>query len=277
MIFTDWVREQKLKSKPDFLQPDIILKQLGQSLFARNMVFHQSLNSTNSLAKELASTGAPEGSIVLAEEQTSGRGRMGRRWVSPGCMNLLFSLLLRPALHPDQVFVLTMILALATVEVIQKATGLRSMIKWPNDIYVERKKLAGILTEFSLREREIDYVVLGLGINVNWSPGNEEELLNPATSILAETGLKTSRNGLLIEILKLFENYYRKVLEGETEEFYKKWNELSMIMGREVEIESESGKIRGKAIKIDHQGALIIEDNRGTEQKILCGDVSIKV
>ncbi len=259
----------------DSLDPQTIINKLGSSLFAQNLVFHRSLDSTNTLAKELAAQGAPEGTLVLAEEQSAGRGRMGRRWVSPGHVNLLFSLLLRPQIHKDQVFVTTMILALATIEAIKSRTGLTSTIKWPNDIFVAGKKLGGILTEFSLSQEDIDYVVLGLGLNVNWSPHQTEGVSHLATSILAETGSRISRNNLLVAILRIFEIYYREVLSGQIDDFYRTWNEASMIIGRNVEIVSPREKTHGRALRIDRSGALIIEDDAGKEQRIISGEVSV--
>jgi BirA family biotin operon repressor/biotin-[acetyl-CoA-carboxylase] ligase len=261
----------------DSLHPHTILDKLGSSLFAQNMVFHRSLDSTSTVAKELAAQGAPEGTLVLAEEQGAGRGRMGRRWVSPGYVNLLFSILLRPNIHKDQVFVTTMILALATIEAIKSRTGLTTAIKWPNDIYVEGKKLGGILTEFSLGQGDIDYVVLGLGLNVNWSPDQTEDVSNPATSILSETGSKISRDDLLVTILRIFEVYYQEVLSGEIDDFYRTWNEASMIIGRDVEIVSPKDRTHGKALRIDRTGALVIRDRAGKEQKIISGEVSVKL
>ncbi len=261
----------------DSLHPPTILNKLGSSLFARNMVFHRSLDSTHTLAKELADQGAPEGTLVLAEEQRAGRGRMGRRWISPGYVNLLFSLLLRPHIHKDQVFVTTMILALATIEAVKRRTGLTSTIKWPNDIFVANKKLGGILTEFTLSQGEIDHVVLGLGLNVNWSPDQTEEVSNLATSILAETGSNFSRNDLLVTILEIFEIYYREVLSGRIDNFYRKWNEASLIIGQDVEIVSPREKTHGKVLRIDPSGALVIEDNAGKEKKIMSGEVSVLV
>ncbi len=261
----------------DSIHPHTILDKLGSSLFAQNIIFHRSLDSTHTLAKELAAQGAPEGTLVLAEEQRAGRGRMGRRWISPGYVNLLFSLLLRPKIHKDQVFVTTMILALATMEAIKSRTGLTSRIKWPNDIFVAGKKLGGILTEFSMSHEDIDYVVLGLGLNVNWSPDQTQEDSNPATSILAETGSKISRNDLLVSILMTFEIYYGQVLSGRIEDFYRTWNEASMIIGRNVEIVSPKEKTHGKALRIDRNGALVIQDNAGKERKIISGEVSVSL
>jgi BirA family biotin operon repressor/biotin-[acetyl-CoA-carboxylase] ligase len=237
----------------DSLDPQTIINKLGSSLFAQNLVFQRSLNSTNTLAKELAAQGAPEGTLVLAEEQREGRGRMGRRWVSPGHVNLLFSLLLRPHIHKDQVFVTTMILALATIEAIKSRTGLTSRIN----------------------QEDIDYVVLGLGLNVNWSPHQTEGVSHLATSILAETGSRISRNNLLVAILRIFEIYYGEVLSGQIDDFYRTWNEVSMIIGRNVEILSPIEKTHGRALRIDRSGALIIEDDAGKEQRIIIGEVSV--
>jgi len=260
----------------DLLQKDLIRDRLNQSLFGTNIIFHKSLNSTNILAKELATKGSPEGTIVLTEEQTRGMGRMGRRWLSPGYVNLLFSILLYPNIKPDQIFVLTMTLALATIEAIKERSGLIPLIKWPNDLYVDRRKLAGILAEFSLSHGRIEYVILGLGLNVNWNPNHEADVTNPATSILQETDLKLSRNDLLVGILRQFEDYYRDVLAGKIDDFYRRWNELSLIMGQEVEIRSAKEKIRGTAIRIDKKGALVIKDHHDKEQKIISGDVSVR-
>ena len=258
------------------LQPDIISEKLGRSLFSTNIIFHETVKSTNSLAKDLGAQGAPEGTLVLAENQMAGRGRMGRKWISPGYLNLLFSILLRPAIPTDQVFVLTMILALATIDGVEDISGVSPMIKWPNDLYVDGKKLGGILTEFSVRGRRVEYVILGLGLNVNWNPEGEKEFLYPATSIFAETGRKISRIDLLTGILRLFEKYYSSVLAGKIEDFYKRWNELSMILGKEMEIEYDRKKIKGRAVRINRNGALIIKDKKGDEQRILSGDVSLR-
>ena len=260
----------------DLLQIDLIRKGLHQTLFATNIILRKSLDSTNILAKDLASKGSPEGTIVLTEEQTRGMGRMGRQWLSPGYVNLLFSMLLYPNIKKDKIFVLTMTLALATIEAIKERCGLNPMIKWPNDLYVNKRKLAGILAEFSLTKGRIEYIILGLGLNVNWNPDQKADVTNPATSILQETGLKMSRNDLLVGILRQFEDYYRDVLADKIDDFYRRWNELSLIMGQEVEILSEKENIRGTAIRIDKKGALVIRDNQGKEQKIISGDVSVR-
>jgi BirA family biotin operon repressor/biotin-[acetyl-CoA-carboxylase] ligase len=264
-------------SRTDPLHPERILKALEPSLFASNLLYYPSIPSTNALAKELGAKGAPEGTLVLAEEQTAGRGRMGRSWLSPGYENLLFSVLLRPRLLPERLFVLTMVLALAASDGVEEMSGLRPLIKWPNDLYLNGKKLAGILTEFSLGGKGIHRVVLGMGLNVNWMPGEQEETPQAATSIRAESDRGVFRDELLVRVLKRFEAFYHKVLSGETEEFHRRWNALSLILGRAVEVLSGQDRVKGKAVGIDGYGALIIRDELGRDQRILNGDVSLRL
>jgi BirA family biotin operon repressor/biotin-[acetyl-CoA-carboxylase] ligase len=259
------------------LIPAGIKKSLGKSLFAGHIVYIETVDSTNRLVKELASAGGAEGTVVLAEEQTAGRGRRGRFWLSPGRANLTFSILLRPAILTDRVFSLTMILALACIEAVQKRTGLSCMIKWPNDVYAGGKKLAGILTEFAARDRKVEWVVLGLGLNVNWHPDKGRTLSSPATSIRAETGKRVSRRELLVETLLRFEGYYKDVLSGRLEKVYERWNDFSLVLGKQVVVESDGMKITGKALGIDQDGALIIQDPEGKEQRIIHGDVSLRL
>ena len=161
-------------------------------------------------------------------------------------------------------------------DAVKKEIGIRPMIKWPNDLYVGRKKLGGILTEVSVRENSVEYVILGLGLNVNWNPQEEESILYPATSIFAERGIRASRSNLLIKILKSYEDYYRGVLAGQIDDIYKRWNEFSMIKDREVTIHSGRDTVRGKVLKIDKSGALVIINENGQEEKIQSGDVSIR-
>ena len=258
----------------DALDRKTILDGLGPSMFSRNIVLLRSVDSTNLLAKDLASEGAPEGTLVLAEEQTAGRGRMERRWLSPGYKNLLFSVILRPSIPPERVFVLTMILSIAVIDGIRHP---KVMIKWPNDLYIGNRKLGGILTEFSVKDGKVEYAVLGLGLNVNWNPGEQAGLLYPATSIQAESGRSVSRNGLLVEILHVFIKYYEETLSGRTEDLYRRWNDLSMVLGREVTVDLNGEILTGRADRIDRSGALLLKDGSGREHRIWSGDVSVRI
>ncbi len=265
------------KGNDEGLNLNLIKKGLGSSLFGVNIAYHEVLRSTNDLAKDLAQGGAPEGTLVLTEEQTAGRGRRGRSWLAPGKANLLFSVLLRPVISANRVFSLTMALALGALQALREETGLRCMIKWPNDLYVGGSKLGGILTEFAGKDGQVDWVVLGLGLNVNWCPSKEEGLSRPsATSILAETQRTFSRNGLLVRILRQFESLLERLLSGGGDDVYRKWNEYSLVLGKEVLVESEEFRISGKARQIDESGALILEDERGKRHVITHGDVSLR-
>jgi BirA family biotin operon repressor/biotin-[acetyl-CoA-carboxylase] ligase len=259
------------------IQPELLKKRLAHALFTSHIHYYPSIDSTNAVAKALAGQGAPEGTLVVTEEQTAGRGRRGRSWVSPAGANLLFSLLLRPPMEGERVFVLTMVLALAGLKAVNKVTGLKAMIKWPNDLYVGPKKLAGVLTEFAVRGKQVDWVVPGMGINVGWHPETPEEGGVPATNLLEETGQRVSRNELLIELLTEFEGLYKEVVAGSMKPLYEEWNRNCLVLGKAVVVESEKERIEGKALRIDDCGALIIEDAKGVQRRILTGDVSLRL
>jgi BirA family biotin operon repressor/biotin-[acetyl-CoA-carboxylase] ligase len=201
---------------------------------------------------------------------------MDRKWVSPGYVNLMFSGIFRPEVDPERVFDLTVILSLAALEAIKTISGCQPMIKWPNDLYLGDKKLAGILSEVSIGKEGLDYVVLGMGINVNWHPEGNDPDMRPSTSLKAETGRKVNRNVLLAEILKNLDSFYKRVLLGDITDYYRKWNDYSMILGREIEIVTHTGNQRGTALRINQKGALIIRDDQGQEKTILAGDVSVR-
>ena len=268
--------------KPKMAPPlnhNLIINALKQSMFSGKLMFYDRVESTNDLAKAMALEGAENGTVIIAEEQTSGRGRMGRKWLSPPSSNLLFSLLLRPDLYTEKVFTLTMLLALSTVEAVETQTGVNAMIKWPNDIYVQDRKLAGILTEFSVTGNRLNHVVLGIGINVNWNPEEaiDSHMLYPATSLMREAGHTVSREFLLINILSAYETHYMDVSRNGPARVQELWNKRSMLTGRNVSVEiSNNEVINGTAIGIDEKGALLVSDIKGQTHTILNGDVHIK-
>ena len=229
--------------------------------------------------KSLAREGAPEGTVVIADEQSGGLGRLGRQWFSKKGENLLFSVLLRPHMLPTKLFVLTMIFALAGIDAVEAVSGLNAMIKWPNDIYWGRKKLGGVLTEISVSEGVVEHVVLGMGLNVNWNPSEEDAVQYETSSIFVETKKRFAREEILFNILKQLEILYSEATGDleETEGFYKRWNKKSLILGKSVVIETGSGSIEGKATQIDREGALTLVTAKGEEQRFLCGDVSLKM
>jgi BirA family transcriptional regulator, biotin operon repressor / biotin---[acetyl-CoA-carboxylase] ligase len=246
------------------------------SSFSNNILIFDSLPSTNNTAKELYAKGAEHGTVVLAEEQTAGRGRMDRKWFSPPCKNILVSILLRPDIKAENVYALTLALAVSGIDAIKTICNLSAMIKWPNDLYLNNKKLAGILTEFSIRGKTPAYVILGMGMNVNWGPDEEAGMLFSSTSLIKETGVPTSRNRLIAEILKRFEYLYNDIINERMEEFGSRCNSLSLLTGRMVSVDTGEGVINGKVMGIDKDGGLFVEEQDGIIMKILNGDVSIK-
>jgi BirA family transcriptional regulator, biotin operon repressor / biotin---[acetyl-CoA-carboxylase] ligase len=258
----------------DTLNAEKIKSLLENTLFSKNIRIYDKLESTNNTAKELYKKGAIDGTVILAEEQTAGRGRMDRVWVSPSGKNILLSLLLKPPIQVEKIYSLTLALAVGVAEAVKKVTGLSGMIKWPNDIYLNRKKLGGILTEFRLKGPSIEYVILGLGLNVNWYP--DKEILFPSTSLSKESGTEISRNEVLAHLLLKYSDLYNKILTNDVEDFQVQCNELSLITGSNVSIDAQGEIIQGKAIGIDVDGALLVEGSDGEIQKVLNGDVSLR-
>jgi BirA family transcriptional regulator, biotin operon repressor / biotin---[acetyl-CoA-carboxylase] ligase len=260
----------------DSLDSKKIKEHLGKSLFSDNLIIHQSHSSTNNNAKELYIKGAAHGTVVMAEEQTAGRGRMERKWFSPPYKNILVSILLRPDMKPENVYTLTLALAASSIDAIKAICNISAMIKWPNDIYLNNKKLAGILTEFSIRGNRPAYVILGMGMNVNWCPDEESGLLFKSTSLINEAGTPVSRNRLVAEILKRFECLYNDIVNERMEEFIIRCNSLSLLTGKMVSVDTGDEIISGKAVGIDKDGGLFIETGSEKTLKILNGDVSVK-
>jgi BirA family biotin operon repressor/biotin-[acetyl-CoA-carboxylase] ligase len=255
--------------------PEILRESLPRSLFTQIVHYVPVLGSTNSYLTELAKGGEPEGTLVITEKQTRGKGRLGRQWHSPPGVNLLFSVLFRPPLSIDRVFSLTMLTAVSLVDAIREVTGLRTLIKWPNDIYCNGKKMAGILTEFSADARGIEHVVVGAGLNVNWDLRGRPGLEQMATSLMKEVGHPVSRVTLLSTILDKLEGNYKRLLRGEDDSIRDRWKGNSMVIGREVLIGPKGGKKRAKVTGIDKNGALLIEEEGGRASSIVCGDVTV--
>ncbi len=267
-----------LTSSPDALIPEEIESGLDQeSMFAENIIYYKTIDSTNLIAKKMAVDGAVEGTIVIAEEQTRGRGRLNRQWISPPNKNILFSIIFRPQILLAQLFSLTMLTSLSVVKAITKSSGLKAMIKWPNDIYINRLKAGGILTEFDGEQDRINFVVVGIGLNVNFDPSLSNDIQNGATSLSRELGEKISRVKLLREILKEINKYYNLIKIDKIYQIHKEWNSYSLITGEPVRITSFNSTEDGVAESVDADGCLIFRDLNGKRKKIVFGDVSLRV
>ncbi len=239
----------------------------------RGPVWHfHTLTSTNDLAKELGNQGAPEGTLVVAEAQTAGRGRMGRQWVSPLAVGLYVSIILRPALPLEELPKITLTTAVAVVRAIRRATGLQTAIKWPNDIMLAGKKIGGILSEMATSRERLQFVVVGLGLNVN-NPRISGELAALATSLAQESGRTFSRVRIVQTWLEEFETLYDGLLTQRFPDILKEWKELTITLGRQVTVRQGSREISGLALDVAPDGALMIKQANGKVVSLAAGEV----
>jgi len=254
-------------------QTQEIKKSLTSKIFGRKIYAFDEVGSTQDIAHTLASSGEPEGTLVIAETQTHGKGQVSKKWISPKG-GLWFSLILTPTLISlSQISGLTILVALSIAKVIRNETTLKPLIKWPNDLYINNKKIAGILTESATIEVAVKYIILGVGINVNI-----ESTFIPveATSLMNELGKEIPIVNFLGKILERMEEDYLKFRKIQTLlPFLKEINELSLVVGKRVKINLPNKSITGYATSIDEQGRLLIELEDGHTEIITSGQVMV--
>jgi BirA family biotin operon repressor/biotin-[acetyl-CoA-carboxylase] ligase len=256
------------------LSAETIIRGLKTDLIGRSIAYYSSLGSTNDLLKELAAQGAPEGTLVIADEQTAGKGRLGRKWLATPGTSLLMSLLFRPDLAPDQTPRLTMICSLAVADAIEGLTGLSVGLKWPNDILIRGRKAGGILTESGTTGGRLDYVVVGMGLNINLAVSALPELRGMATSLSEELGREVSRPELLWRILEGIETRYKSLKRGESP--HKEWAARLINLGHPVQVTAPDGVLAGWAEGVDADGALLLRTPDGQRKRIVVGDVTLR-
>ncbi|MEQ6377705.1 biotin--[acetyl-CoA-carboxylase] ligase [Bacillaceae bacterium S4-13-58] len=221
----------------------------------------ESVSSTQSIAHTMAQEGAPHGTVVIADEQTSGRGRLNRPWHSSSENGIWMSLVLRPSIEPFRAPQLTLMTATVLVEVIREFTTLDPRIKWPNDIMINGKKIAGILTELQAEQDQIQYVILGIGINVNQTDF-PEEIKDIASSLKQESGQPLSRVSIIQSFFGKFEEAFQTYIEFGFKQFKNKWEQSGYRLGELAIIESGRTQIEGKLVGIDENGGLVVLDDR---------------
>jgi BirA family biotin operon repressor/biotin-[acetyl-CoA-carboxylase] ligase len=232
------------------------------------------IDSTNLEARRRAEAGLTHGACLAADFQSAGRGRLDRRWQAPRASCLLFSLLLRPALALSEVFSLTNLAAVAVCQAVEGMSDLRPLIKWPNDVYLDGRKLAGILTEFTCRAERLDHVVVGVGLNVNLTAAQLAKLPAPAASLRAASGQAWDRALLMAAILGQADALYRRLMAGGRAELTQAYNARSWLQDRRVQVR-DAGEVRvGLARGVADDGALLLEEN-GRIVTIHHGDVSV--
>ncbi len=266
-------RGYRLLTIPDKLLPEEVLQGLQARHLTGPIHHYETLDSTNDLAKELGTRGAPEGTVVVAETQTRGRGRLGREWESPPGLGLYVSLVLRPQLPPMELPQITLTTAVAVVRAVRRVTGLAPGIKWPNDLIVSGKKLGGILTEMETESDRIRYLVVGLGLNVN-NPEFPPELRGLATSLALEAGRLFSRVSILQAWLEEFEGLYERFLHQGFPEILEVWKRHTVTLGKQVTVRQGPREIQGQAEDVAPDGALLIRVASGEVVRVTSGEIT---
>jgi len=267
-----------LSRDSDLLLPNEIRERLSTRVFGKmDIHYFKELDSTNMKAKNLAEGGAREGTVVIAESQTAGRGRRGREWFSSSSGNGIYAtLILRPAMSPIGAPRITLMTAVAVAEALLSLVELDVKIKWPNDILIKGRKLAGILTEITTEMDAVNYILVGLGLNVNTpSESFPKEIREKATSIFIETGAQFSRTRLIRTCLEQFEKYYEMFKENEFSSIIHRWKQLSDIVGKNISVGVIGQEHMGEVVDIDDDGVLILKDDQGRIQRIISGDVTL--
>ena len=261
----------RLEACPDRLFVFEVARALNTKFIGKKIHYFDYLASTMDLAMQLGMDGAASGSVVLAESQIKGRGRLGRVWFSPKYKGIYLSLILRPKILPAACPILTLMSAVSICEAVKKVTDLDAQIKWPNDVLLHNKKVAGILTEMNAEVDKVNFVVIGIGLNVN---NDKKSLIAGATSLKEQQGEEISRVLLLQELLRRIESNYLLLEDKGEVEIINKWRNFTLTLGTRVKVDYQNKHIEGQATDIDTDGALLIRKDSGFIQKISSGDVT---
>lgn len=268
-------RGYRLVSCPDRLSPEEIGAGLGTEFLGRKAFCYASIDSTNEEAKRRALAGAPNGSLFVAERQTGGRGRLGRTWDSPAGTGLWFTVLLRAGSLPLRPTATTLLAGLAVCGAVRSVSGCDAAIKWPNDIVAGTRKVCGILAEMSAEIDRVEFMVVGIGINVN-TASFPEGLREKATSLLLASGKPVRRVALLQEILRRFEALLKANAAALTPEFLKEYTRRCVTLGRRVGFRRGGRKLSGTAEKITPRGELVVRLPDGRRETVFSGEVSVQ-
>lgn len=250
----------------------LVERRLATAFLGRRMVYHQSLPSTQDVARAEAEAGAPEGTVILAEEQTAGRGRLGRAWVSPPGSNLYLTLIMRPSV--ECLRSLGMVAPLAVVEAVEEVTGVSPRIKWPNDVLVGRRKLCGVLIDTGLVGSGVMYALVGIGLNVNLDVGSLPEIAQVATSLRCELGREVPREEVLAALLNRFEGLYRAWPEGP--QVFEAWRSRLETLGQRVRVAFGNQREEGVAEDVDREGCLLLRRDDGSLIRLAAGEVTLR-
>ncbi|MFC0234933.1 biotin--[acetyl-CoA-carboxylase] ligase [Fictibacillus phosphorivorans] len=267
-------RGYRLITSPDAVTAEEVSLFTGDGTFGKKITYRESVKSTQEIAHALARDGAVEGSIVLADEQTGGRGRLGRAWQSPKGTGVWMSLILKPNIPLQKAPQLTLLIAVAVSKAIEKVSGIEAAIKWPNDILISGKKSAGILTELQAEADSIHSVIVGIGINVNQERQHfSDEISEIATSLAIESGQSIKRAEVVGVLLQEIEALYHQYLENGFGVIKLLWESRAFSLGKRITARSITGAITGYAKGITEEGVLLLEDDHGVVHSIYSADI----
>ncbi|HVN08365.1 MAG TPA: biotin--[acetyl-CoA-carboxylase] ligase [Patescibacteria group bacterium] len=262
-----------LQKSADVLIPAMLRRRLEGTPFAKHMHHFFTIGSTNDAALELGHSGAPHGTVVLAEQQTAGRGRVGRKWHSEKSNGIYMSVLLRPGISPVEAPLITLVAGLAARDAVAEQTGVAPDVRWPNDLMLGGKKCGGILTEMHAEPDRVQYVVVGIGINVNHET-LPTDIRGLATSLRIETGHTQSRNELVVRLLRALDGYYNQFLRQGTEAILRRFREVSSYCeGKRVRVATATETYLATTAGLDSSGVLRVRRENGKTEPVLAGDV----
>jgi len=264
----------QLEKLPDILAPSLVRAELPNTEIGHKVIHYFRIDSTNSAALELGAQAAPHGTVVIAEEQTAGRGRLGRKWYSEKSSGIYASIVLRPPLAPATAPVPTLMAGVAAQNAVRAATGLSGDIRWPNDLLINGKKVCGILTEMRAEVDRLHMVVLGIGINVNQS-SMPDELREIATSLALEGGRHYSRLHVLAELLRDIERYYHMLLNEGSAAIVREWSAASTYAeGKRVRVKASRDDYSAVTSGLDASGALKVCRDDGRQELLMAGEIT---
>lgn len=267
-------RGYRIIQAPDKISGNEIQLGLKTEKLGRNIIYKETVDSTQKIAYQLAYDGAVEGTVIVADEQASGRGRLNRSWYSPKGTGIWMSLILRPEIPPQQAPQLTLLTAVAVAQGIQEATGLIPNIKWPNDILINNKKVVGILTELQAESDRINSVIIGIGINVN-QLNFPDEIASIATSLAIEKGIKINRAKIIQHILLKIEKLYKEYLQNGFSLIKVLWESYAISIGRRIIARTLNETIEGIATGITEEGVLLLEGLDGEIHHVYSADIEL--
>lgn len=266
----------RLTGEADVITQAELQSMLQTRWIGNRLEYFDETDSTNIRARKLAEEGAPHGTLVVADSQSAGKGRRGRAWISPKGVGIWMSLVLRPPIRPADASMLTLVAGMAVVKGVRKSTGLKAMIKWPNDAILSGKKICGILTEMSTEEDRIRYVITGIGINVNVS-SFPEEIAEKATSLKEELGEAVKRSLVIAAVAEAFEEFYDSFLKTHDMScLMEDYNKALVNRNRQVTVLDSRGQYQGRALGIDPEGSLLVQRRDGTVESVISGEVSVR-